>query len=172
MHDATQKPIFFSGGAGLCGTAMDYAKFCAMLMHGGRSPTTGQRIIGSNTIQWMSRNHLTKHGKETDLKGLERAGYSELTAQAGVGFGFGFSVVMNRALTKQIASEGTYSWGGLASTSFICDPRENLFVVHMTSLQFRNDLKTPIKMQLLQHVYGAIDDDVQRSRELSTRSLL
>ena len=160
INSVHTKPVFLSGGGGLCGTAMDYAKFCEMLLHGGRAPTSGQRVVSSKTIQFMSMNHLTKNDVETDMSGMSIPGYSELTSTAGVGFGLGFSVVASNALTKQIDSVGTYSWGGAASTTFICDPKENLFVVHMTSLRFRNDMKTPLKMQLLQHVYASIDDDL------------
>ena len=154
------KPVFNSGGGGLCGTMQDYCRFCEMLLHGGRSPVTGNRIISSHTIAFMTSNHLTKNGKETDFGGMSIPGYTEATATDGVGFGLGFSVVGNRALSKQIESVGTYSWGGAASTSFIIDPKENMFVIHMTALRFRDDRKLPLKMKLLQHVYGSIDDDV------------
>jgi CubicO group peptidase (beta-lactamase class C family) len=156
------KPIFNSGGGGLCGTMQDYCRFCEMLLHGGRSPSTGNRIISSRTIQFMTMNHLTKDGIETDFGGMSIPGYTEATASDGVGFGLGFSVVVNNALSKQIESKGTYSWGGAASTSFIIDPKENMFTVHMTALRFRDDRKLPLKMQLLQHVYGSIDDNVHK----------
>ncbi len=154
-------PALLSGGSGLCGTIYDYARFCEMLMHGGRSPSTGARVCSSKTIEFMTRNHLVKDGQVVDYDAMTMPGYTEATATRGCGFGLGFSVVLDRSLTRHVESEGAFSWGGAASTSFVCDPRENLFVVHMTALRFRDDRKTPIRSHLLQHVYACIDDDPQ-----------
>lgn len=154
------QPVLLSGGGGLCGTIYDYARFLEMLMSGGRSPVTNARICSSKTIQFMTRNHLVKDGKVVDFDSMSMPGYTEVTARQGCGFGLGFSVVLDRSLTQHVESEGTYSWGGAASTSFICDPVENMFVVHMTALRFRDDRKTPIRAKLLQHVYACIDDSI------------
>ena len=70
-------------------------------------------------------------------------------------------MVLDPSLTQHIESKGAFSWGGAASTNFICDPEENMFVVHMTALRFRDDQKTPIRANLLQHVYACIDDNRQ-----------
>lgn len=158
----TRKPTYLSGVAGLCGTTYDYARFCEMLMHGGRSPTTHARICSSKTIEFMTRNHLTKDGRVVSLTDMSTpGGYTEMTSTQGVGFGLGFSVILDRSLTQEIETEGTFSWGGAASTIFICDPKENLFVVMMTALRYRNEMQNPLKSNLLQHVYACIDDDPQ-----------
>ena len=160
-------PIWKSGGGGLCGTIYDYARFCEMLMHGGRSPTTGARVCSSKTIQFMTRNHLVKDGQVADFGKMSMPGYTEVTAREGCGFGLGFAIVLDPSLTQHVESEGTYSWGGAASTSFICDPKENMFVVHMTALRFRDDRKTPIRANLLQHVYACIDDNPQSEVDMN-----
>jgi CubicO group peptidase (beta-lactamase class C family) len=154
-------PTWKSGGGGLCGSIYDYARFCEMLMHGGRSSTTGARICSSKTIRFMTRNHLVKGGKVVDFDAMSMPGYTEMTAREGCGFGLGFAVVLDPSLTQHVESEGAYSWGGAASTSFVCDPKENMFVVHMTALRFRDDRKAPIRSHLLQHVYACIDDNAQ-----------
>ena len=156
-------PVWKSGGGGLCGTVYDYARFCEMLMHGGRSPATGARVCSSKTIQFMTRNHLVKGGKVVDFDAMSMPGYTEMTAREGCGFGLGFAVVLDPSLTQHVESEGAYSWGGAASTSFVCDPKENMFVVHMTALRFRDDRTAPIRPHLLQHVYACIDDSMQAS---------
>ena len=49
-------------------------------------------------------------------------------------FGLGFAVVTDVAETHAPGSEGTYSWGGLASTTFWIDPVEDLIGILMTQL--------------------------------------
>ncbi|MBI5289687.1 MAG: beta-lactamase family protein, partial [Chloroflexi bacterium] len=48
-------PTFFSGGGGLTGTTADYLRFCEMLRRGGE--LDGARILGSRTIELMTKNH-------------------------------------------------------------------------------------------------------------------
>ena len=50
------------------------------------------------------------------------------------GFGLGFAVVLDMAKTGELASAGTYSWGGAAATTFWIDPQEKLIGVLMTQL--------------------------------------
>lgn len=161
-EQVSRRPSLLSGGDGLCGTAHDFGRFCEMLMHGGRVPGGGgKQILSSHTLRFMRQNHLVKDGKPVGFDELAVEGYTEATAQSGAGFGIGFSVIMDQALTRQPDSVGTFSWSGAASTNFICDPAENLFVVFMTALRFRDDRILPLKPKLLQHVYACIADDPQ-----------
>jgi len=45
-----------SGGGGMVGTAMDYARFCQMLLNGGT--LDGKRILGAKTITYMGSDQL------------------------------------------------------------------------------------------------------------------
>ena len=94
-----------SGGGGLVGTAMDYAKFCEMLMLGGMTPSK-ERIISSKTLEWMTKNHLVKNGKQVSMDQMSMPGYTESTASAGTGFGLGFSVSCDPVESTEIDSEG------------------------------------------------------------------
>ena len=94
-----------SGGGGLVGTAMDYAKFCEMLMLGGMAPSK-ERIISSKTLEWMTKNHLVKDGKQVFMDQMSMPGYTESTASAGTGFGLGFSVSCDPVESTEIDSEG------------------------------------------------------------------
>lgn len=156
-HAAHRKNRLFYGGSGLVGTASDYAKFCEMLMLGGRT-REGRRIISNKTLEFMTCNHLEKDGVKVDMETIAVPGYVETTATAGTGFGLGFSCILDPVVTRQINSMGSFRWGGAASTTFWCDPTENLFVVFMTQLMFRNDLELPLTAILKQMVYGAIDE--------------
>ena len=67
----------------------------------------------------MASNHLPGGA---ELKGIARPTISE-TQNEGMGFGLGFSVVLDPLATKVLCSPGEIAWGGLASTAFCVDPR-------------------------------------------------
>ena len=56
LLDLTQPATFFAGGHGLVSTAGDYLRFAQMLENGGE--LEGVRILGPNTVQYMSANHV------------------------------------------------------------------------------------------------------------------
>jgi CubicO group peptidase (beta-lactamase class C family) len=96
----------------------------------------------------MTRNHLPGG---VDLTSLATAGSFSETRYDGVGFGLGFSVVVDPARAQVPCSLGEYAWGGLASTAFWVDPVEQLVVVFLTQLipsttfDFRGQLKAIIQ---------------------------
>jgi len=144
-------PHFLSGGGGLVGTASDYMKFCQMLLAGGRAPD-GTRLLGPKTVELMAMNHLPG-GKE--LMEMSVSMFTE-TGNAGVGFGLGVAPTVNVARTQVAGNVGSYFWGGAASTTFWCDPREDLAVVFMT--QFLPSSHFPIRRDLRSLVYAAIEE--------------
>ena len=144
-------PHFLSGGGGLVGTASDYMKFCHMMLSGGKAPD-GSRLLGPKTIELMAMNHLPG-GKE--LMEMSVSMFAE-TGNAGVGFGLGVSPTINVARTQVAGSLGSYFWGGAASTTFWCDPKEDLAVVFMT--QFLPSNYFPVRRDLRSLVYAAIEE--------------
>jgi CubicO group peptidase (beta-lactamase class C family) len=143
-------PRFVSGGGGLVGTAADYMKFCRMLLNGGVS--NGHRFLSPRTIALMTMNHLPG-GKE--LIEMSRSLFTE-AAYAGLGFGLGFAVVLDRAKTMTPGNVGEYFWGGAASTAFWIDPRDEIAVVFMTQLLPSSSY--PIRQQLRTLVYAALEE--------------
>jgi len=137
-------PRFLSGGGGLVSTAPDYHRFTSMLGAGGAP------LLGSRTLRFMGRNHLPE-GKE--LKAVARPTISE-TQNAGMGFGLGFSVVLDPPRTKTLCSEGELAWGGLASTTFWVDPKERITVQFFTQLAPSSTY--PLRSQLRQLTYAAL----------------
>lgn len=139
---------FFAGGSGLISTTTDYYRFCEMLRRGGE--LDGQRILGSRTIEMMAMNHLPD-GK--DLTQLAIGAFSE-TAYEGTGFGLGLASTMNQVATGTFGV-GDYYWGGMASTIFWVDPKEDMVVIFMTQLipsatfNFRGQLKNIIYSALV-----------------------
>jgi CubicO group peptidase (beta-lactamase class C family) len=142
-------PAFISGGGGLVGTASDYLKFCRMLLRGGEA--SGHRLLSPKTIALMTMNHLPGGRQLIDLS---RSLFSE-AAYAGLGFGLGFAVVLDRAETMTPGNVGEYFWGGAASTAFWVDPKDDLAIVFMTQLIPSSTY--PIRQQLRTLVYSAME---------------
>jgi CubicO group peptidase (beta-lactamase class C family) len=143
-------PRFVSGGGGLVGTAADYLKFCHMLLNGGSA--NGNCFLAPMTIRLMTMNHLPG-GRE--LIEMSRSLFSE-AAYAGLGFGLGFAVVLDRAKTLTAGNVGEYFWGGAASTAFWIDPADDVAVVFMT--QFMPSTLYPIRRELRTLVYAALEE--------------
>jgi CubicO group peptidase (beta-lactamase class C family) len=143
-------PRFLSGGGGLLSTAGDYLRFMRMLLAGGE--LDGVRLLGPRTIAYMGRNHLPGNA---DLEAFGRPLFSE-SAFDGIGFGLGFSVVLDPAAGKVPSSVGELAWGGAASTAFYLDPLEDLGVLFLT--QLLPSSTHPIRPQLHQLVSQALVD--------------
>jgi CubicO group peptidase (beta-lactamase class C family) len=143
-----QKPSLISGGGGLTGTAADYLTFCRALIHGGE--VGGVRLLAPKTLQLMTANHLPGGKYLTDLS---RSLFAE-SIYNGVGFGLGFAVTKDPALTLIPGSVGEYWWGGAASTAFWIDPVEDLATVFMTQLMPSGAY--PIRRELRTLVYAAM----------------
>ncbi|MEI4274156.1 serine hydrolase domain-containing protein [Klenkia sp. LSe6-5] len=146
---AQQKPAFLSGGGGLVSTAGDYLRFVEMLRAGGATPDGG-RVLGPRTVAHMVRNHIPGGA---DLETYGRPLFAE-TPLRGVGFGLGFSMVLDPARYGTVASVGDYSWGGAASTAFYVDPVEDLTVTFYTQLLPSSTL--PIRGYLRSLVHQAL----------------
>jgi len=139
-----------SGGGGLVSTAGDYLRFAEAMRCKGR--LDGARILGRRTVELMALNHLPRNA---DLAAMGTPVHSE-TSYEGIGFGLGFSVVLDPATAKAACSAGELAWGGAASTAFWIDPREELSVVFMT--QVMPSSSYPIRRELRALVYQALID--------------
>lgn len=144
------RPDFLAGGGGLVSTAGDYLRFCQMVLGGGE--LNGERILGRKTLSLMRMNHLPTGD---DLASMGQAVFSE-TRYDGIGFGLGWSVVLDPARAQVSGSIGELAWGGLASTCFWIDPDEDLAVIFLTQLVPSSSW--PIRRELRALVYQAIVD--------------
>ncbi|HYX03468.1 MAG TPA: serine hydrolase domain-containing protein [Reyranella sp.] len=137
-----------SGGGGLVSTASDYLRFCKFMLNKGC--IDGVQLLGRKTVELMTMNHLK--GDMADM-GMPR--FSESTYY-GIGFGLGFSVMIDPAKAHIVGTPGEYAWGGAASTAFWCDPREDMAVVMLTQLMPSSTY--PIRRELRVLTYQAIVD--------------
>jgi CubicO group peptidase (beta-lactamase class C family) len=145
-----QQPTLLSGGGGLMSTAADYHRFTQMLLRGGE--LDGIRLLGPRTLRYMTRNHLPGGA---DLATFGRPLFAETTFE-GVGFGLGFSVVVDPVATKVPGSVGEFAWGGAASTAFWVDPVEQITAMFFTQLLPSSSY--PIRPQFKQLVHQALVD--------------
>jgi CubicO group peptidase (beta-lactamase class C family) len=144
----SRPPKLVSGGGGLVSTALDYHRFCTMLLNGGE--LDGAHIVGRKTIELMTMNHLPGG---SDLSKMSKSLFSE-TANAGTGFGLGFAVNIDVARSMIPGSVGEYYWGGMFSTAFFVDPVEQLSMVFMTQMSPSNVY--PIRRELKTLIYSAL----------------
>lgn len=100
---------YFSGGGGLSSTITDYAVFLQMLLNGGQY--NGVRLLSRNSVRMMTMNQIG------DLSVGENK------------FGFGFSIITENGSRLGPSQAGTYAWGGVFSTTYWVDPKEEMIVL-------------------------------------------
>jgi CubicO group peptidase (beta-lactamase class C family) len=144
----SKMPTQVSGGGGLVSSALDYHRFCSMLVGGGE--LDGVRIVSRKTLDLMTLNHLPG---DSDLSTMSRSLFSE-AANAGTGFGLGFAVNKDVAKTMIPGSAGEFYWGGMFSTAFFVDPVEKIHMVFMTQLSPSSVY--PVRRELKTLIYSAL----------------
>jgi CubicO group peptidase (beta-lactamase class C family) len=125
----------FAGGAGLNSTAMDYARFCQMMLDGGKFGNT--KLLSRKSVELMSHDQLGKIGPDQ-------------------GFGLGFGVNGVKAPLPELGSPGEYVWGGFFYTAFTIDPKEEMVVIFMAQLHPTGGLTLDRQVKVL--AYQAIID--------------
>jgi CubicO group peptidase (beta-lactamase class C family) len=150
LGDSVVSPSWYSGGGGLSSTLHDYHRFTRFLLN--RGELDGVRLLGDRTVRYMASNHLPGGA---DLQQFGRPLFAEAPFN-GMGFGLGFSVLIDPVATHTLGSAGEFAWGGAASTAFWVDPVERITVVFMTQLLPSSTY--PIRSQLRQLVYSALTD--------------
>ncbi len=154
LIDDPQKSIFgstrqiCSGGGGLVSTASDYMRFCQMMLNKGE--LDGVRLLGRKTVGLMTMNHL-----RGDMAAMGQPRFSE-SSYEGIGFGLGFSIMLDPAKAQILGSPGEYAWGGAASTAFWIDPVEDMAVLMLTQLMPSSTY--PIRRELRVLTYQALVD--------------
>jgi len=123
----------FAGGAGLTSTAGDYARFCQMMLNGGKLGNT--RLLSPKSVELMTHDQLGKIGPEQ-------------------GFGLGFGIDGVKAPLSELGTPGEYNWGGFFYTAFSVDPKEEMIVIFMGQLHPTGDL--PLDRQVHVLAYQAI----------------
>ena len=114
---ALREPTAFSGGGQLVSTGDDYWRFAQMLANEGE--LDNERILSPLTVRLMMSNRLPDTIPNRRLS-------------PGWGYGFNLGVVADATLTAYPTSNGEVRHGGLATTVFTVDPKENLVIVFLS----------------------------------------
>jgi CubicO group peptidase (beta-lactamase class C family) len=141
LLDVRRTALFESGGGGMVGTTMDYARFLGMLLGNGRLGST--RLLGRKTVELMTSDHLGTVSGAAEL------------LPPGHGFGLGFAVRKQAGMAPFPGSVGNYYWGGAAGTTFWVDPAERLYAVLMIQAPVQREHYRVLFRDL---VYAAIAD--------------
>lgn len=134
-----------SGGGGLVSTVFDNFRFATMLLNGGEIDDV--RILGPKTLELITDNHVP-HGAIL----LE----DQLGSDPGWGYGLGFGILTNPALTGTLGSIGSFGWGGMAETDFWVDPVERIVGIQLAQYMPRETY--PIAKDFRTLVYQALVD--------------
>lgn len=133
----------FSGGHGLVSTVEDYLRFAQLILN--RGVLGDVRLLGRKTMELMTMNHIPQ-----TLLPLKMGG--EL--MPGLGFGLGFSVILDISQANIMGSVGTLQWGGWANTHFWVDPVEE--IIGLLMLQYLPSGTYPITNEFRTYVYQAL----------------
>lgn len=125
---------YFSGGAGLSSTAMDYAVFLQMIMNGG--VYNGKKILSKRVVQMMLHNQL-----DFPFNGVNY-------------FGLGFEIVSDKGSADHPRNQGSFDWGGFFGTTYWADPKEHLIVLFMT--QQTPNSHGDLEQKFEQILYGSL----------------
>ena len=150
MSDATKRPRWIAGGAGMLSTASDYARFCQMFLNKGTLDSV--RLLAPKTVELMSSNHLppgTKFAPGSWAQFIITLPSPEM----GQGFGLGFCVRTEPGLNPCSGSVGDYYWAGVYGTYFWIDPKEQLVAVLMMNAL---GPRTQYRAVMRDYVYQAI----------------
>jgi len=109
---------YFSGAAGLSGSAEDYWRFDQMLVNGGEF--NGKRLLSPQTVALMRANHV----------GDLFPGSSGFP-HSGTGFGYGVAVVTDRAAADSLLPNGTFGWVGASGCEGLAVPNEKIVLIFM-----------------------------------------
>ncbi|WP_420459298.1 serine hydrolase domain-containing protein [Neolewinella sp.] len=107
---------YFSAGAGSVGTIDDYARFCQMLLNGGK--LDGVRLLSPTTVAMMLRNQI---GELTVWDREDK-------------FGLGLQLITAQSHYGDQATPGSYTWGGMYCSEYTIDPAEQLVLLVYTNV--------------------------------------
>lgn len=139
------RPAYESGGAGLCSTIDDYARFTQMLLSGGAY--RGSRILSSRTVEYMTTAHIMD---------TERAGVAAWESLKGYTYGNLMRIMETPEEAAGLGSRGEYGWDGWLGTYMMNDPAHGLTLLIM---QQKTDSGTTAYTRRIRNVlFSALDD--------------
>lgn len=130
-----EEGTYFSGGAGLSSTALDYAIFLQMMLNNGTY--NGKRLLSRNTVRMMTMNQI----------GDLNMGNNK--------FGLGFGITTEKGSSIIPTPQGVFDWGGAFSTTYWADPKEKVVGILFRQLWRTSHGEAATKFKVL--VYQALE---------------
>jgi CubicO group peptidase (beta-lactamase class C family) len=110
-----------SGGGGMVSTMSDFARFCQMLLDGGKFE--GRQIISPKSFELMTSDHIGPgSGVARDFFYFPGDGF-------GFGLGFGVRTDPGNAKPPPPGSLGELKWDGASGCYFVIDRKQDMFFV-------------------------------------------
>jgi CubicO group peptidase (beta-lactamase class C family) len=142
MNYPLHKTAYFSGGGGLVSTLHDYAILLQLFLN--RGEYNGVRLLAPNTVRMITMNQIGDlHPNLGEYAGKNK-------------FGFGFFVESREGSAYTPSQAGTYAWGGVFSTSYWVDPKEDMLVIAYEQMWGPYIANTGAAFKSL--VYAALND--------------
>jgi len=120
----TQDPPLLEGAAGMVSTIGDYFRFMQTMLNGGE--LDGVRIINADSVGQMLSNQLDES--------LLPIGFNPDALLPGIGWGYGFGVVVDENQTSFGANNGEFGWTGSLGTMSWADPVSETITVLMVQI--------------------------------------
>lgn len=121
----TTNPPLLEGSAGLVSTVPDYLRFLQSFLNGGE--LEGQRVLSPALVKEMTRNHIAAE--------LLPIGLSPSNPMFDVGWGYGFTVVIDPSKSDYAVNMGEFGWNGSLGTFSWADPVSDTIAVLMLQIE-------------------------------------
>lgn len=139
-------PAFESGGAGLCSTIDDYAKFTQMLL--GHGTYQGTKILSPQTVEYMTTAHITSG---------QRRGMETWESLAGHSYGNLMRIMTAPEEAVYLGCKGEYGWDGWLGTYMTNDPLHDMTLLVM--FQRCDSGITGYTRRMRNVVFAALEDE-------------
>lgn len=121
----TTDPPLKEGAAGMVSTVPDYLRFLQAILDGGE--LDGARVLSEDSVQQMITDQLPVSVLPISL--------APPTPMADLGWGYGFSVVIDGSKSGFTRNNGEFGWNGSLGTFSWADPSTGLSAVLMLQIQ-------------------------------------
>jgi CubicO group peptidase (beta-lactamase class C family) len=121
----TIRPALLEGSAGLVSTVPDYLRFLQSFLNGGE--LEGQRVLSPSLVKEMTRNHIEA--------ALLPIGLSPSNPMFDLGWGYGFTVVIDPSKSDYAVNMGEFGWNGSLGTFSWADPVSDTVAVLMLQIE-------------------------------------
>ncbi len=121
----TVKPPLLEGAIGLVSTVPDYLRFLQTFLNGGT--LDGARVLNEDLITQMRSNHVPP--------ALLPIGMSPRNPMLDLGWGYGFTVVIDETKSAYGVNNGEFGWNGTLGTFSWADPETETVAILMLQVQ-------------------------------------